>query len=169
MTDTRLSLLLGFSCALTAIGLVALRPVGPSPVSPPTRSTVADPLALAAEILRRTDRFASVGMGFAGITSAQALAWRVIFQSPAADSVFNSLLIDGTRPGQLYGLAGLFLIDRPRYIHAAAQQRALGGEVATQFGCVGSWQPVSGILDQMDRGYWSREFLSGREPTVWPQ
>src|SRR2546430_5373415 len=117
MTDTRLSLLLGFSCALTATSFVALRPVRPSPVSPPTLSTVADPVALAAEILRRTDRFASVGMGFAGITSAQALAWRVVFQSPAAESVFNSLLIHATRPGQLYGLAGLFLVDRPRYIH----------------------------------------------------
>ena len=166
MTNTRLSLLLGFSCALTATGLFALRPIG-TQVSPPTRSTVADPVALAAAILRRTDRFASVGVGFAGIASVQALAWRVVFQSGAADSVFTSLLLDATRPGQLYALAGLYFVDRPRYAHAAAQQRALGGEVATQLGCVGSLQSVSGILDQMDRGYWSAHFLAAREATVW--
>jgi hypothetical protein len=103
-----------------------------------------------------------VGIGPAGITSTQALAWRVVFQSPAADSVFRSLLIDATRPGQLYALAGLFLTDPAAYARAAAEQRAQGGEVQTQLGCIVSRQPVAVLLNQLDRGEWSAEFIAGR-------
>jgi hypothetical protein len=160
MTTARLALLLGFSWSVTATAL-RLRPVPEAP-RPPDPISTTTPVTLAAEILRHTDRFASVGVGPAGITSTQALAWRVISQSPVADSVFQSLLQDATRPGQLYALAGLFVTDQATYVLEAARQRAKGGEASAQFGCIVSCQPVATILDDMDSGRWSGEFLVGR-------
>jgi hypothetical protein len=160
MTTARLALLLGFTWSVTATTLVLRRPVQDAPTIQFNPSS-ADPVRLAAEILRNTDRFASVAVGEAGITSTQTLAWRVVFQSPAADSVFRSLLSNATRPGQLYALAGLFITDHTAYVRGAARQRAGGGQVATQYGCIGSQQAVASILDQMDGGHWSREFLAG--------
>ena len=161
MTTARLALLLGFSWSLTTTAL-RLRPSVQDLPTPADLPSTTAPVTLAAEILRHTDRFASVGVGPAGITSTQALAWRVVFQSPVADSVFRSLLRDATRPGQLYALAGLFVTDQPTYVLEAARQRAQGGEVSTQFGCIVNHQSVATILDEMDSGRWSGEFLVGR-------
>jgi xanthine/CO dehydrogenase XdhC/CoxF family maturation factor len=161
MTTARLAVLLGFTWSLATTTLALRRSVQETRLLPPTPSSD-NPVHLAAEILRHTDRFASVAVGPAGITSTQVLAWRVVFQSPAADSVFRSLLSDGTRAGQLYALAALFINDHAAYLEGAARQRALGGDVATQFGCIGSQQPVAAILDEMDRGQWSAELLAGR-------
>ena len=161
MTTARLALLLGFSWSLTTTAL-SLRPSAQRVPTPPDLPSTTDPVTLAAQILRHTDRFASVGVGPAGMTSTQALAWRVVFQSRVADSVVRSLLRDATRPGQLYALAGLFVTNQPTYFLEAARQRAQGGEVSTQFGCIVSHQPVATILDEMDSGRWSGEFLVGR-------
>jgi hypothetical protein len=165
VTTTRLALLLCFTWSLVTTILILRRPVDDAPAVSSTPSN-ADRVHLAAEILRNTDRFASVAVGAAGITSTQALAWRVVFQSPAADSVFQSLLSDATRPGQLYALAGLFINDHAAYVQGAVRQRTQGGVVSTQFGCIVSQQPVAGILDEMDRGDWSSEFLVGRPQTL---
>jgi hypothetical protein len=154
-------LLVGLTWSLATTTLMLRRTVHEAPAAS-TTSLIADRVHLAAEILRTTDRFTSVVVGAAGITSTQALAWRVVFQSPAADSVFTSLLNDATRPGQLFALAGLHIKDHDAYVQGAARQRAQGGEVSTQFGCIVSQQPVAGILDKMDRGEWSSEFLMGR-------
>src|SRR5256885_15792624 len=114
MTSARLALLLGFSWTLTTTAL-RLHPSAQELPTPPDLPSTSDPITLAAEILRQTDRFASVGVGPAGITSTQALAWRVVSQSPVADSGFRSLLRDAPRPGQLYALACLFIPDQRTY------------------------------------------------------
>ena len=161
MTTARLALLLGFSWTLTVTAL-RLRPCAETALPPPDRPPPTHPVTLAADILRHTDRFASVGVGPAGVTSTQALAWRVVYQSPQADSVFRSLLRDATRPGQLYALAALFVSDQASYFREAARQRAQGGDVLTQVGCIVSRQSVASVLAEMDSGRWSGEFLVGR-------
>src|SRR3989442_13808087 len=100
MTTTRLALLLGFSCSVTTTAL-SLRPSAQRVPTPPDLPSTTDPVTLAAQILRHTDRFASVGVGPAGMTSTQALAGGGGFQSQGADSAFRSLLRCATRPRRL--------------------------------------------------------------------
>src|SRR5712692_6237212 len=113
MTTSRLTLLLGFSWSLSTTGFLILSRAQDTTVPSALRPPPADPVVLAAEILRSSDRFASAALGPAASTSTQVLAWRVIIQSRAADSVFKSLLVSATRAGQLYALAGIFLTDHP--------------------------------------------------------
>ena len=161
MTTARLTLLLGFNWALASTGLAILH-LSPAPPPPKVGTDTAEPLGLAAGIIRTTDRFASTVVGSAGVTSTQVLAWQVIYQHPQGDSVFKSLLLDGTRPGQFYALAGLFLRDRASYAVGAARQRSIGGQILTQSGCIAYERAVTAILSEMDSGRWSRDFLMGR-------
>ena len=165
MTNARLALILGFGWSLSTTALVLTQPA-PALPSSSSNATSTDPLALAAAVLRHTDEFASFAVGIGGTTSTQALAWRVIMQSPVADSIFKRLLAVASRPGQLYALAGLRLTDSAAYARGAAYQRFLGGEASTLFGCIGGSQSVAGILDVMDRGVWTREFLAGRAEPI---
>jgi hypothetical protein len=165
MTNARLALILGFGWSVSTTALFLLQPAPALPGSS-SNATSPDPLALAAAVLLNTNEFASFAVGVAGTTSTQALAWRVIMQSPAADSVFKGLLAVASRPGQLYALAGLRLIDSAAYARGAAYQRSLGGEVSTLFGCIGGRQSVAAILDGMDRGVWTRELLVGRAEPI---
>jgi len=162
VTTSRLGVLLGFSWSLTTTGVLVLGHIENTSVLSVPHPRPADPVVMAADILRSSDRFASAAVGPAAATSTEVLAWRVIIESRAADSVFKSLLAGATRSGQLYALAGIFLTDHAGYVRAAAEQRTLGGHVQTLFGCIGTDQPVRAILVEMDRGEWSGEFLAAR-------
>ena len=87
-------------------------------------------MALATQILRETDAFASAAVGYAGLTSQQVLAWRLIYGRPDAESIFAALLGDATPAGQLYALAGLRFSKSPLY-QEAAHSLGLAGEVGS--------------------------------------
>lgn len=92
-----------------------------------------------------------------------------IWSEEVKQEIVNRLNAKGLRPRcpmcgnpHFSVVAGLFINDRAAYARGAARQRSQSGEVPTQFGCIVSQQPVAVVLEEMDRGEWSREFLSGR-------
>src|SRR5258708_21620212 len=163
MTTARLAVLLAFTAGITTSGLYVL---GPQPSPAPIRArralpppTTNETPGLAISILRRSDRFVSARVGPTGMISNEGLAWRALFDSPARDSLFMTLLASESRPAQLYALAGLFLIDHDAYIRSAARQRVEGGDVATLYGCIGGRPAVPGSLREMDGGRRRRQIL----------
>ena len=163
MTTARLAVILAFTTGITTISLNVLTPPAPPPpnlarrIAPPQAAD--EPPGLALSILRGSDRFVSARVGPTGMISKEGLAWRVLFESPARDSLFKALLASDSRPAQLYALAGLFLTDHDAYVRGAAHQRAEGGDVATLYGCIGGRGAVTDILREMDGGMWTRQFL----------
>ena len=145
--------------SLAAIWL--LRPARPAPSVPvPIHHNTA--LELAATVLREADRFYAAQTGYGGFNPPEVLAWRYILPSDRADSVFKAILHDGPRPGQLYALAGLYLIDSVAYKRESRRLRSLAGDVPTVIGCIVGARSVSSVLDDMDRGWWTKEFLAAR-------
>jgi len=167
MTMVRLAVLLGYSYAVTA---AVLGRVEPSRVPTQPKPLRNPPVELAIEVLSASDRLFAAQVGYAGLNPPQVLAWRVLLISPHADSLFSELLDRGTRPGQLYALAGLRWLrefgrlDPKRY--SAALQRLESGPrdemVPTQIGCIGGAQSLRSLLAEVTSGLWGRELLSGR-------
>jgi hypothetical protein len=147
--------------ATSSIDSGTLSPADPVP-------SVGEPVALAIHVLRGATRFNAAQIGFAGIAPPELLAWRTIADSPQAESLFAGLAVEGTRPGRLYGLAGLYWANSQRY--AALGNRLLleGGIVPVGRGCILMDQPVEQVLAEIGRGRWSREFLVGKLLT-WPR
>ncbi len=167
MPTVRLVALLAYSVAVVAL-VIPDRDVFRLPV---TESSLADPplrLRLAAEVLRTAERLQAAQVGYAGMTPVEVLAWRVVLQSEQADSLFRDLLRSGTRPGQLYALAGLrFLVDIHRSdvgaYRSASQRLAQSRErVPTTIGCILSAAPLGSLVHEIDAGAWTDEFLAGR-------
>src|SRR6266516_85413 len=94
-----------WSFGVIALALRAVPQVRQRERQPVSESS--QPLALAVAILRTSDHFTSAGIGYAGVTPNEVLAWRLIFKRPDADSLFQDLLNTATVAGQLYALAGL--------------------------------------------------------------
>ncbi len=167
MTMVRLAVLLGYSYAVTTAVLARVEssrfPAQPNPF----RNA---PVELALEVLGASDRLFAAQVGYAGLNPPEVLAWRVLLISPRADSLFFELLNRGTRPGQLYALAGLRWLrefgrlDPKRY--SAALQRLESGPrdemVPTQIGCIGAAQSLRSLLTEVNSGLWGRELLIGR-------
>ncbi len=120
------------------------------------------PLAIAVAILRTADHFTSAGIGYAGITPNEVLAWRVIFNRPDADSIFEDLLNTATVAGQLYALAGLRFSNSGAFPKAASRLQGNLGIVQTIHGCIVSTQTVAEVVREIRQGDWVREFVAGR-------
>jgi hypothetical protein len=120
------------------------------------------PLALAIAVLRTSDHFTSAGIGYTGITPNEVLAWRVIFNRPDADSIFQDLLNTSTAAGQLYALAGLRFSNSGAFSKAAARLQGKLSLVQTVRGCIVSTQTVAEVVGEIRQGDWVREFIAGR-------
>jgi hypothetical protein len=119
-------------------------------------------LALPVDVLNRAEGFYSAQVGFAGTTPDVVLAWRVIAQSPDHHAVFEQVFRTASLPGRLYALAGLWLGDRSEFDRAARELRARGGTVRTMRGCIMAEESVASLVTQIEKGDWSREFITGR-------
>ena len=65
-------------------------------------------------VLLRVDQFAWIAYPPVG-TPHQVLAFRKLMREPQAAKVFRFLVYNALPPGQLYGLAGLYLLDRAAF------------------------------------------------------
>ena len=119
-------------------------------------------LAIAVAILRTSDHFTSAGIGYAGITPNEVLAWRVIFNRPDADRIFQDVLNTATVAGQVYALAGLRFSNSGAFTKAAARLQGNLGLVQTIRGCIVSTQTVAELVEDIRQGDWVREFIAGR-------
>jgi len=97
-------------------------------------------------LLEETERFASVHVGIAGAPSCQVMAFQALLRSRDAAGAFSALVDNGTLEGQLYGLAGLYLTDRPAFDRLLPRYATMTDSVRTEFGCVWGAYPVSVIV-----------------------
>jgi len=162
-------------CILILTGLTAAcRPLpfvstpAPTQTIPPPPNPTAFEVKLAPEIqpayrlLRTTAVFSDAAVGAAGTTPDTVKALRLILNDPAAESIFKQLLAEATPAGQLYALAGLYVIN-PEFARLAAKPYESSQEmVQTQFGCINAEMPISEVTMQILDGTLPRA-LAGNE------
>jgi len=160
MSPSRYSLVLLITSAWSLGAIWLLRPlVDRARPTVPSHQTV---LTMAEAVLRNADRFYGAQIGYSQATPSTVLAWRVIFESPSADSTFKAIVASATLSGKLYALAGLYITDSVAYRAAVHGLRAGGGFVPTFIHCdVSDWS-LEALLADMDRGLWTDEFIEGR-------
>ncbi len=114
---------------------------------------------VAFEILLKTDVFARVIAGGPAIRvssgdenfgvlapSSQSVAFHVLREETDAREVFLDLLDRGTLAGQLYGLCGLYLVDREEFHARLPKYLSEQAPVYFANGCVHAILPVSQVV-----------------------
>lgn len=71
--------------------------------------------ANAISVLMNSDEFADTHVGYAANPSRQYEAFRIVLVQPDAIRIFNDLTKQATLSGKLYGLCGLYLLDRAAF------------------------------------------------------
>jgi hypothetical protein len=136
--------------------LLILRAQGPTP----TASLAPSPRALALAILRNTD-YVSVGpAGFAATIPAPILAWRTLVDDSEAPRLFKDLLETGTPSGQVYAMAGLFLVDPDAFAEGLSRLRSQLGPLPWQDGCVLESLTSEGIIVALQTGQLTHRLLA---------
>lgn len=156
----------GLLASCTPFALPA-RPTVPRPMPTGTPASPSSPeIRQAYETLRTADAFANAHVGVIGMTPDTVLALRAILEDPAAAQLFRQLLTEAALPGQLYALAGLYLIDPDEARAAAAPYLANDAEVETVFGCLVGPEKVSDLAAQILEGDLPRSLVELVTPTV---
>jgi len=149
--------------ALVVPRMTALRePVTAEPNQP------SQPLDIALAILRNAERFSSAGVGVAGITPNEVMAWRVISFRADAESTFLKLLDTGTPAGQLYALAGLRFRNDSVFARKASRFKARADQVQTIRGCIGGAATFGELVAEITKGDWVRDYLRGSDYPLRP-
>jgi hypothetical protein len=121
------------------------------------------PLDMAVAILRNADRFSSAGVGYAGLTPNEVMAWRVIFFRADAESIFKNLLETATPAGQLYALAGLRFSNSRVFSRTAARLEGRRDLVQTVRGCIAGRQTFAELVVEIKNGDWVRDYIRGSD------
>ena len=143
------------ACALAAFTGCSDTFVGPANLSPEG--------AQAFRGLLRTETFAGPEVGFGGLPSAEVEAFRVLLHEEAGAEAFDTLLRRAHKAGQLYGLAGLYFLDRAKMEAAKGRYLRDENEVETIFGCLIERARVSVLAEQIVSGALP-EYFRGRQP-----
>jgi len=152
---------LAWSFGIVALVLRHLPATTQPQVNPIHQSSTPADMAIA--ILRNADRFSSAGVGYAGITPNEVMAWRVIFFRADADSSFQKLLDTATPAGQLYALAGLRFRNDAAFARAAAKFEGRQDRIQTVRGCIVGTSTVAELVSEIRKGDWVRDYLRGSE------
>ncbi len=131
----------------------------PTPTSAPRtttptafETTLAPALQEAYRSLRTTNTFSGPAVGVAATTPDTVKALRVILKDPAAEKMLKQLLAEATWEGQLYALAGLYVIN-PEFARTVAKPYQSNLKmVQTLFGCITAEMPVSEVTKQILEG-----------------
>lgn len=119
----------------------------PAPVAPiASAAPVADAAPDALAMLRTATTFDDVHVGYSGSLSPNVAAFRQVLAGPGAAAAFRDLVEHGTPAGRLYGVAGLYLADRPAFAPAVARLSAAGGDVTRFQGCEQGQDHVASVL-----------------------
>lgn len=84
--------------------------------------------------------------------SAQSLAFHRILAHRNAAAMFEDLVRHAGQPGQLYGLSGLYLVDRARFQEVMRSYRPREAFVSISAGCHGYERPVEEMLAEIEAG-----------------
>jgi hypothetical protein len=90
----------------------------------------------ALRVLRTTDWFADVFIGFAGSPSAEACAFAMVMRQPDATQLFQTLIGRARKAGQMYALSGLYLRDRDLFAKEVVRYEGDTSYVRTMSGCL---------------------------------
>lgn len=112
-----------------------------------------------------TNRFAGSAIGDGGDLSRQVAAYRVILRQPDAGHALKHLLICGKSAGQLYALCGLYSVDQLAFLQAIRDFRDMPGNVRTQFGCIGLYEPIAPLVESHDPCV--VRLKPGQSPRAW--
>ena len=122
-----------------------------------------EPTELAVTLLKNAGQFSSARVGYAGMTTNEALAWRVLVFRADAESTFLQLLDTATPAGQLYALAGLRFQSAELFAKEAKRFEDRADEVSVHSGCIIWSARFDELLAQIGRGEWVQDLVSGSE------
>ncbi len=134
--------------------LAGCAPATATPPPTPTRIliTMSPPIQQAYDLLRNTGRFSGPAVGVAATTPDTVLALRAIVQEPEAEKILQNLLHDAGLPGQLYALAGLYVLNPDEARLVAQQYETSNEQVETMFGCIVAKDTVGNVARQIMEG-----------------
>ena len=112
----------------------------------------ADAVQAEYQALLTADTFMGASVGFGGITPETVLAFRTLLEHSQGNKYFELLLSRASLPGQLYGLAGIYLTDPQALPEAAQPYLNSSAEVPVIFGCIGGSMAVKDLADQIIDG-----------------
>jgi len=113
--------------------------------SPPASS-------LAFTVLLHADYVSLGPSGFAAVVPPPVLAWRVLIEDPQAPKLFEQLLQEATPAGQIYAMAGIFLLDTDAFGAALPRLRAQPAHLKWQDGCVLTDMTEEGAITWLQNG-----------------
>ena len=136
---------------------------------PPTVPPVEAPTALAVDVLSRATALKSAAIGIAGSPPIEVLAWRILVEAPASDSLFLQVYAQSRNDaGKLWALAGLRVVAAAEFERQAAPLEVSGREVETVVGCVLGTRPVGEVIRELRRFDWVREYFRGPRAAAEP-
>jgi hypothetical protein len=122
----------------------------------PAKMTRNDAIAL----LRCTEFFTSDAVGYAAVVPGQVHAFNVILKEPDAKQVFATLQREASPEGQLFGMCGLYVIDRETFDKLLPEYRKRHGTVQTMIGCIVSDDPVRVVIQDIASGSYPNAFVA---------
>jgi hypothetical protein len=102
--------------------------------------------------LKTAHYFALGGVGFAGTTSEGENALRILLKPKDAVPLFQKLLKEANREGQLYALLGLRLTNPTVFAREVTPFLSMQAKAHTMSGCIASDQPVATITQTIKKG-----------------
>jgi hypothetical protein len=112
----------------------------------------------AQRLLLRTDCFAGPLVGYGGEVSRQVRAFGRLLAEPDAPAAFRDLVQRGQIAGQLYGLCGLYLLDREQFRQVVEPYRNNSQDVLCFFGCLMYRNSIQSIVVDIIGGRYPKAF-----------
>lgn len=110
--------------------------------------------------LARAELFTTYHAGLAEDPTYQGAAFRTVYGSTDAPDRFARLLLDGSKEGQLYGLAGLWLADSTAYRAMLPSYLSQTDSLEVLYGCFRMRRARSEAVQDIEEG-WISEGLAG--------
>ena len=151
MTLLRTGLMSVLAAALVATAMPAQSP-------PPAAS---DSVHVALDSIGSMDELLGASVGYVGITPGVVRAFRLLTRQRNAPALFQKMLEQPRRAAQLYGLAGLYLVDRNAMNSAAPSLLEAHDTVEVVFGDVESPLPVARVARAIVNGKLPRSLMGG--------
>lgn len=98
--------------------------------------------------------------GFAGtIPDATEAYWRLL-QDPYGATVFRHVATSQNATARLYGLLGLYHLDRAAYFDIAEWYRQDRSGITYLRGCMATTYPLNGLLAQLETGHGEEDIFA---------
>ncbi len=113
-------------------------------------------------VLEESPWFAVGGIGFGGDIPITVLAFRAVLASDHARILFARITSNASLPGQMYGLSGLYLVDREEFLERVEAYSGLTELVLAPSGCVWMQYPANELVELISQGDMPQQLEQGR-------